>query len=153
MRFPVIVLILAQSFHVFLAGKAKMTVRDSLREASVMVMKPSCAQLFDDFRDGMGAPLSRVLDAQRKTPGEWLSGLYFADGSPVRCRTDQAMVAYTAPGNRVIWICGDRFADQFALSVRRGAVLLIHECLHTLGLGENPPSSAAITAAVARRCR
>ena len=76
-----------------------------------------------------------------------------ADGDAARCSADQRMVAYTAPGNRVIWICGERFADRFASSARRGAVLLIHELLHTLGLGENPPSSAAITDAVARRCR
>jgi hypothetical protein len=29
---------------------------------------------------------------------------------------------------------------------------VIHETLHTLGLGENPPSSAEIDSAVARRC-
>jgi hypothetical protein len=30
---------------------------------------------------------------------------------------------------------------------------LIHEILHTLGLGENPPSSREITARVLSRCR
>ena len=29
---------------------------------------------------------------------------------------------------------------------------LIHEALHTLGLGENPPSSTEITERVLRRC-
>jgi len=32
-------------------------------------------------------------------------------------------------------------------------VLVIHEVLHTLGLGENPPSSATITIRVQNRCR
>jgi hypothetical protein len=31
-------------------------------------------------------------------------------------------------------------------------ILLIHEFLHTLGLGENPPTSDAITQRVAVRC-
>ena len=32
-------------------------------------------------------------------------------------------------------------------------VVVIHEALHTLGLGENPPSSAEISIRVAARCR
>jgi hypothetical protein len=32
------------------------------------------------------------------------------------------------------------------------AVLLIHELLHAIGLGENPPASEAITARVVARC-
>ena len=31
--------------------------------------------------------------------------------------------------------------------------LVIHELLHTLGLGENPPTSAEITRRVEARCR
>jgi len=31
--------------------------------------------------------------------------------------------------------------------------MVIHEMLHTLGLGENPPSSFEITEQVMRRCR
>jgi hypothetical protein len=31
-------------------------------------------------------------------------------------------------------------------------ILIIHEVLHTLGLGENPPPSADITARVMARC-
>jgi hypothetical protein len=30
---------------------------------------------------------------------------------------------------------------------------VIHEALHTLGLGENPPTSREITAGVLKRCR
>jgi hypothetical protein len=32
------------------------------------------------------------------------------------------------------------------------AALLIHEMMHTLGLGENPPNAEAITARVLERC-
>ena len=31
-------------------------------------------------------------------------------------------------------------------------IIVIHEFLHTLGLGENPPTSEAITAQIALRC-
>jgi hypothetical protein len=153
MRLPVIALVVAQSFHVFLGGKPGMTVKYALGEAASLLARPSCAQVFDDFRDPDGWPLSRALDASGKTPKQRLSELYFAEADLARCSADGRMVAYTAPGSRVIWICGQRFAESFAASVHGGAVLLIHELLHTAGLGENPPSSGAITAAVAQRCR
>jgi hypothetical protein len=35
----------------------------------------------------------------------------------------------------------------------RAKILVIHEVLHTLGLGDNPPSSAEITERVEARCR
>ena len=153
MRLPLIVLVVAQSFHVFLHGKPAMTVRDSLVEASALLQRPSCARVFDDFRDAAGSPLSRTLESAAKTPDQWLSTLYFAEGDLARCTADPSMIAYTDRGSHVIWVCGDRFAASFASSVHAGAVLLIHELLHAVGLGENPPSSAAITTAVARRCR
>jgi hypothetical protein len=35
---------------------------------------------------------------------------------------------------------------------RTTEIIVIHEFLHTLGLGENPPTSQAITQRVAIRC-
>ena len=62
-------------------------------------------------------------------------------------------VMFTTPGSKVVFVCGrqlERMARQ-----DRGylSVLVIHEVLHTLGLGENPPSSNTITIRVANRCR
>jgi len=51
----------------------------------------------------------------------------------------------------VIYVCGTRFTDRFARRIA-GEILLIHELLHALGLGENPPTSAHITDAVRIRC-
>ena len=38
------------------------------------------------------------------------------------------------------------------LVAKGGEILLIHELLHSLGLGENPPTSAQITNTVMARC-
>jgi hypothetical protein len=130
-----------------------MAVTDAVRQASALLDRPSCARTFDAFTDSAGQPLSAVLRSSGRTPPEWLSSLYFTDGDVRRCRADPSMAAYTAPGNRVVWICGERFAERFSMSVRPGAYLIIHEALHSAGLGENPPSSSAITAVVARNCR
>lgn len=130
-----------------------MAVADAVREASVLLQRPSCAETFDAFQDSGGRPLSATLQASGRTPQEWVLGLYFVEGDVGRCRSDPSMAAYTAPGSRVVWICGERFAAHFSMAVKPAAYLIIHEALHSAGLGENPPSSARITEIVARSCR
>ena len=75
----------------------------------------------------------------------------FMDGGrdPV-CRTGRAVLT-TSPGSRVIRVCTGfaRFQLQHA---SLSACLIIHESLHALGLGENPPTSNEITHRVERRC-
>jgi hypothetical protein len=56
--------------------------------------------------------------------------------------------AFTA-GGAVVFICGRNFHSE---RPSHRAVALIHEMLHTLGLRENPPSPAEITAQVELRC-
>jgi hypothetical protein len=51
----------------------------------------------------------------------------------------------------VIHVCGSRFL-QFSGNTKGGEIVLIHELLHSLGLGENPPNSSWITTAVLKRC-
>jgi len=148
-----VVLLIAQSFHVFLDGQPRMAVVDALHEASDLLSQPSCGAVFDDFHNTEGRPLSDILRAADRTPREWLSVLYFVEGDSARCRADMTMTAYTKPGSRVVWICGQTFSASFSMAVKGGAYIIIHEMLHTVGLGENPPSSAEITAVVARRCR
>ncbi len=150
-----IVLLLAQdppAFHVFLQGRPRMAVMDALSTADRLLDTQPCLALFEEFRDSSGIPLSTSLAAARETPRGRLAHLYFSDADASRCRADPRMIAYTEPGSRVIWICGERFADQFAMAVRPGAYRLIHELLHSAGLGENPPTSAQITEAVAGHC-
>jgi hypothetical protein len=53
----------------------------------------------------------------------------------------------------VIHVCSNRFADRQAKDHVYVELIVIHEFLHALGLGENPPTSDAITKQVAARCR
>jgi len=95
--------------------------------------------------------LAANLDAQDKDAEDYLRALFFYDGADQGPCKFPAVVARTTPGSRVILIC-----RGFARAARkgRGAAenIVIHEMLHTLGLGENPPASTEINAAVARRC-
>jgi len=139
-------------YHVFLTGAARMTVLEALRGAGRRLAKPGCRQLFEDFTDRTGRPLTLNLEATAQSAGDVLAGLYFVDGDDtIRCRTDRVVVAFTHPGSRVIHVCGRQFL-QFAVKTRGGEILLIHELLHALGLGENPPTSERITDAVINRC-
>ena len=49
-------------------------------------------------------------------------------------------------------VCGARFVETQFSDPGFAAALVIHEELHVLGLGENPPSAREITARVVARC-
>jgi hypothetical protein len=44
------------------------------------------------------------------------------------------------------------FNEAAARNASRAEIAVIHEALHTLGLGENPPDSREITRLVTERC-
>jgi len=140
------------ALHLFLNGRARMTVKDSIEGAIRRLAKPSCLRLFSDYADSDGRPLTDTLAGWDESPAGALAALYFVegDGSP-QCR-DQSTAAFTVARSRVIYVCGARFAERFAQKTRGGEILLIHELLHSLGLGENPPTSAQITNTVMARC-
>ncbi len=138
--------------HIFLIGKAHKAVDDAVRGAMRRLSTPRCQQLFEEFTDQGGRALTVNLPLTAELPAEFLAGLYFVEGDDtIQCRADQIVAAFTEPGSRVIHVCGQRFL-QFAVKTKGGEILLIHELLHTLGLGENPPTSARITNAVMSRC-
>jgi hypothetical protein len=141
-----------RGLHLFLNGRARMTVKDSIDGAIRRLDQPSCLRLFTEFKDSNGHPLTETLEAWGKNPSDALAGLYFVegDGSP-QCR-DETTAAFTVTRSRVIYVCGTRFAERFARETKGGEILLIHELLHALGLGENPPTSAQITNTVMARC-
>jgi len=68
--------------------------------------------------------------------------LLSADGSVRRrCKRGEAF-AFTTPGSRLVYVCGPQLKSLAARSPSRAQAVIIHETLHTLGLGEDPPSPA-----------
>jgi predicted Zn-dependent protease with MMP-like domain len=103
------------------------------------------------FRDVEGRTLQERLDELGMTGERYLALVGFYDGSGVsRCQGSRTL-AVTGAGSRAVWIC-PRFAGEARQDPRLAEVSLLHEMLHSLGLGENPPSPAEITALVARHC-
>ena len=114
--------------------------------------EPACQEVFSDFTDLFGTLLSDVLAGRGLTGQDHLGRLAFWDGSHRRqCRT-LGVSALTAPGHHIIYICPVQFR-RLSRDPSRARAVVIHELLHSLGLGENPPSSREITAQVLKRCR
>jgi hypothetical protein len=112
----------------------------------------ACQRLFSEFSDASGRTLQKNLDALGQTGGAYLSLILFADGSDrPRCKADGAL-AFTTPGSRVVYVCTRAFKSLADRNPVRAEASVIHEALHTLGLGEKPPSPAEITKTVLARC-
>jgi hypothetical protein len=111
-----------------------------------------CQHLLDDYSDAGGQPLRDKLVPFAMEPADYLALLVIVDGGERGagrlCRT-RGVAAVTEPNGRVVYVCGAAFRE---LSEAHRENVLIHEMLHSLGLGEGPPSSAEINAAVWRRC-
>ena len=127
-------------------------VRHALTRASRTLATPKCQRIFWEFSDSAGRPLQARLDAEARSADAHLSSLLFYDGSAhPGCRSKHTF-AVTVPGSRIIVVCTPQFVDLAERNPRMAAGLLIHEQLHALGLGENPPTSAEITERVMTRC-
>jgi len=127
-------------------------VRWSLNGASRWLEDTRCQAVFSDFEGQDGRPLNAKLSELGRTGQDYLGLVLFLDGTGKgKCRQDGTL-AYTAPGHRVVYVCGRQFVKEWSNDPRRAQAAVIHEALHTLGLGENPPSSQAITYRVTRLC-
>ena len=120
--------------------------------AAARLADGACREVFTDFRDARGNTLQENLDALGVSGARYLQWTLFYDGTGKPICERREILAATAPGSRAIFIC----LAQFSLVAQRepgmAAALVIHEELHSLGLGENPPDSRAITAQVIARC-
>jgi hypothetical protein len=124
-------------------------VRES---AARRLQDPECRRVFSDFHDIHGQTIEEKVQAWALDPAEYIRSLPFLDGiGESRCHSGKVMLV-TAPNVPRVFVCPgfsrlQRDEPELATS------LVIHEVLHTLGLGENPPSSAEITERVQARCR
>ena len=134
---------------VYVVGPAALDVARAAHEAARRLRKPGCQRILDDFADREGRPLRERLGAS--TPEAYLARLVLRNGEiPVgsgRCASPGA-AAFTTDG-AAVFVCGTSFR-RLGPGARANA--LIHEMLHTLGLRENPPSSAEITRRVTEHC-
>jgi hypothetical protein len=140
------------------ARRAALTMRDAAvveraREGAARRLEDAeCRKVFSDFHDAQGRTIESSLGRWEMVPAEYLRTVPFVDGSgePL-CHRGKVMLVSTPNVPRVVVCPG--FAGVQRSDPGFAESLVIHELLHTLGLGENPPSSAEITERVQARCR
>lgn len=125
----------------------------AFKGAARRLESPRCRSLFARLRDRGGRPLQETLDGLGMDPAAYMGLLRFADGRDNGRCASPYVLATTRTNLRLIWICPRQFERAAMLWPDVAEATLIHEALHTLGLGENPPSSQEITANVLRECR
>jgi len=140
------------------ARRASLTPRDAAtveraREGAARRLEDAeCRRVFSDFHDAQGRTIERNLEAWAVGPAEYLRIVPFVDGSGESlCSRSKVMLVSTPNVPRVIVCPGFARVQRDQPGIAES--LVIHEVLHTLGLGENPPSSAEITRRVEARCR
>ena len=130
---------------------ARHAARQALDDAQALLGQPRCGTVLDGFSDGSGRPLEERLRALSGSLQAYLGMVVFIDGSRER-PCSSGVVAFTQPGSRVVRLCLDELKRTAQRDPHHLAARFIHEMLHTLGLGEDPPSSAEITRRVLAAC-
>jgi hypothetical protein len=122
----------------------------ALESASVRLTDGDCRKVLTDFENQSGQTLADHLSSLEVDIQTYVRMVTFIDDSRHRV-CEKGGLFFTSPGSRVVRVC----VDQLKLMKSRPhhlVALFIHEVLHSLGLGESPPSSEAITARVIARC-
>jgi hypothetical protein len=127
--------------------------------AAALLDHPACRRVLTDFTDRQGRTLESNLQPLGVSASRYLLDLSFVDGSPLpMCQNETVMMA-VRPGVPRVFVCpqgtGRVNSRLSRVEFRNGSLaeaMVIHEMLHTLGLGENPPSTIEITERVRGRC-
>ena len=123
----------------------------ALEAASARFADGDCSKILTDFEDRNGRSLADRLSAVAVDIRAYLKMVTFIDDTRHKLCVS-GVLAFTVPGGRVVRVCTEELKRIYALQPEYVVASLIHEILHTLGLGENPPSSREITRRVLGRC-
>jgi hypothetical protein len=133
-------------------GEDRWNMKRVVEAAAARLGRCGCQKVLFDFVDEQGVPLGARLASTARNPVEAFAALRFVN-KPLapQCRTGNRL-AFTFPGSQVIYVCSLKLRNESIQNSVRTELILIHEFLHSLGLGENPPTSQAITEQVVVRC-
>jgi hypothetical protein len=143
----------AQPLRVQVPHQAGSAVQRALLSARRRLGDASCRRVLSDFDSAVERrSLGDVLESRGRTAEGHLDSLVFKDGSGrPRCARPE-ILAFTSVGSGTVFVCARSFVRVAAQDPALAEIVLIHEALHTLGLGENPPTSVEITARIQERC-
>jgi hypothetical protein len=131
------------------AGRAS---RQALDQARRLLAEPLCRSVLTQFADREGHALADRLDRLGVDVQTYLTMIEFNDGTRHRSCVE-GVIGFTQPDSRVVHLCIDELKRRWQQNPTYVVAVFIHEMLHTLGLGENPPSTQEITGRVLLQCR
>jgi len=126
-------------------------VQWSLEAARMQLRRAECLKVFEEFQLPDGSTPLQSLEETGLSAEEFLETLEWESGE-LSNRCEAGGLLATTRYSRRISVCPG-FARMVTNRPAFGAALIIHEQLHALGLGENPPLSTYITARVYHWCR
>jgi hypothetical protein len=135
-----------------LTGWDQTAVNNAVAGATRRLETPQCQAVLDDFKDRNGRVLKENLEERGMSAAEYLRLIPFLDGSSHKLCRQTKVALVTDVGISRVFVC-KTFAAFRNQNPGVAESMVIHELLHTLGLGENPPTSLAITQRVEARCR
>ena len=127
-------------------------VEYALTGAAQWLDSERCRGVLSEFRDEKDRSLVDRLGAHGVDPRSYLTLLLFRDGAGAAECAHDLTFAVTIRSGRVVFVCGRKFERVWRSNARLAQAVVIHEMLHTLGLGENPPKSTAITSRILTLC-
>jgi hypothetical protein len=130
---------------------ARDTAVTSLEAAAARLLDPDCVKVLTDFQTTNGGTPAGQLAAWGIDIQTYMTWVTFMDDSRHQL-CEKGGLFFTSPGSRVVRVCAAQLKLIRHHSPGYLAALFIHEILHTLGLGESPPSSEEITRHVMLRC-
>ena len=136
----------------FVNSDSRFAVEGAVEGAAARLSRRGCQDVLSDFADESGQTLQATLLARGNSAADAFAALRFVDshGAP-QCSVGTTL-AFTQIGSSVIHVCAAQFVKRSMRNRMAAEMIVIHEFLHALGLGENPPTSQEVTAQVARRC-
>ena len=135
----------------FVDTSTRLAVQRSVEGAATRLARPDCQDVFADFTDAAGQRLSTTLVARGEVqPRPSVS----CDSSMTARRRNAARAPpRRSPRSALRSFAFAACSSEIGLQNRTTTeIIVIHEFLHAPGLGENPPTSEAITKQVAVRC-
>jgi hypothetical protein len=131
---------------------ARRASRQALDQARRLLGEPRCRSVLTQFADREGHALADRLDTLGVDVQTYLTMIVFIDDTRHRSCVE-GVIGFTRPGSRVVHLCNDELKRTWQQNPTYVVAAFIHEMLHTLGLGENPPSTQDITRRVLQQCR
>jgi hypothetical protein len=130
---------------------ARRVSREALDQARRLLGEPRCRSVLTQFADREGHALADRLNTVGVEAQAYLTMIVFIDDTRHRSCVE-GVIGFTRPGSRVVHLCLDELKRTWLQNPTHVVAAFIHEMLHTLGLGENPPPTLEITRRVLQQC-